>query len=786
MAETQDPDVARARQIAKDGLVTVPDLITLADGLRDRHIVGPIAPMLAAAARRALDTPWGNDHQILLAKLLRDHQQFRFARRVLRDLRERERPEDRELIRQQLALCTYKDVELPALRRLGRALEVLKDGRELTEVKSGETLGIASAIYKRKWELDARQADLERALWCGERGFALGDEKERWYPAINAAFVADRLAELARREEEAGFGTPGRVAELRAKADVIRRAIVDEHPRHDDVWTAATLGEAYFGLGEIDEALPHLKTAGDDVKHLWQRETAAMQLAALARLRDVEEGRAKQALAALVHDRAGAVRRAGTGKVGLALSGGGFRASLFHLGVLARLAECGALRRVEVLSCVSGGSIVGAFYYLKLRERLMATPDRELDDSHYVKLVGEVIHEFHACVRKNLRRRLFTGPRETLLMLTPLYSRTDRVADLLDELFYSKIPRGERAGPWRMSDLMITPCEEPEGFSLRYENWLRKAQVPMLVINATTLNTGHSWQFTPSWMGEPPAGSDEPVDATRRLRRIYYDSDKEAAPDLSTAVGASACVPLLFPPVKLPGLYEDIDVELVDGGVHDNQGVASLVEQDCAVLLVSDASGLLGDRPGPRRNLYSVGRRTQSVLMSRVRGAQITELAGRQRAGALRGLMMVHLKKGIPAPPRDSVGCPEPYDPDDDPLATGPHGPGYGIHPAVQRALSELRTDLDRFSDAEAYGLMAAGYAMSRVELDTSVGRLFPPVQALVDNATWPFLSTLARLDEPRTAHALQPGMFKTVRRAKTAWARRPAWLAPARREEES
>ena len=40
------------------------------------------------------------------------------------------------------------------------------------------------------------------------------------------------------------------------------------------------------------------------------------------------------------------------GRVGLALSGGGFRASLYHIGVLAKLAELDVLRHVEVLSCV--------------------------------------------------------------------------------------------------------------------------------------------------------------------------------------------------------------------------------------------------------------------------------------------------------------------------------------------------------------------------------------------------------------------------------------------------
>src|SRR5690606_22230482 len=59
-------------------------------------------------------------------------------------------------------------------------------------------------------------------------------------------------------------------------------------------------------------------------------------------------------------------------KLGLALAGGGFRASLFHVGVLRRLAELDLLRRVEVLSTVSGGSIVGALYVLHLKAAMQA------------------------------------------------------------------------------------------------------------------------------------------------------------------------------------------------------------------------------------------------------------------------------------------------------------------------------------------------------------------------------------------------------------------------------
>lgn len=44
-------------------------------------------------------------------------------------------------------------------------------------------------------------------------------------------------------------------------------------------------------------------------------------------------------------------------RIGLALSGGGFRAAAFHAGVLQRLADNGWLERVQQISSVSGGSL---------------------------------------------------------------------------------------------------------------------------------------------------------------------------------------------------------------------------------------------------------------------------------------------------------------------------------------------------------------------------------------------------------------------------------------------
>ena len=51
-------------------------------------------------------------------------------------------------------------------------------------------------------------------------------------------------------------------------------------------------------------------------------------------------------------------------RVGLSLSGGGYRAAAFHLGTLNKLNELGALEKIDVLSTISGGSITGAAWCL--------------------------------------------------------------------------------------------------------------------------------------------------------------------------------------------------------------------------------------------------------------------------------------------------------------------------------------------------------------------------------------------------------------------------------------
>ena len=54
---------------------------------------------------------------------------------------------------------------------------------------------------------------------------------------------------------------------------------------------------------------------------------------------------------------------------GLALSGGGYRATLFHIGSLWRLNELGWLKRLAEITSVSGGSITAGWLGLRWKER---------------------------------------------------------------------------------------------------------------------------------------------------------------------------------------------------------------------------------------------------------------------------------------------------------------------------------------------------------------------------------------------------------------------------------
>ncbi|MBN1652584.1 MAG: patatin-like phospholipase family protein [Deltaproteobacteria bacterium] len=723
----------------------------------------------------------------LVKNELKKERAFDYARKILGCVSEDESvKQDRKLvleIAQQQALCTYKDQNLSVEKRFTGALKILDNalrqrGESLATTKDQETLGQAGAINKYRWEVSGQKKDLEQSLNYYLRGFAEGVANDYGYTAINAAFVLDLLASLESVGIEKSHPVYHAIETRRERARRIREKIVTDVPPladkpehekaklHSQWWFLVTLGEAYFGLGRYDEAEKWLREAVDlsNVPD-WEKESTTRQLAALARIQfgvevwhpDFEKSPAGGALRVLVGEQA--LRGILLGKVGLALSGGGFRASFFHIGVLARLAELDMLRHVEVLSCVSGGSIIGAYYYLELRKVLRETRDGDIKPEHYIEIIQRVVDRFFAGVQRNLRTRVAAEFITNIKMIfKPGYSRTQRIGELYEEELFSKVEDGEGETARFIGDMFVHPAEEDKSFSPKLHNWRREAKVPMLILNATTLNTGHNWQFTASWMGEPPANIDAEIDTNYRLRRMFYDDAPKRYKKLRLgyAVAASSCVPGLFEPLSFPGLYPKeergskgstkMTVRLVDGGVHDNQGVASLLEQGCSVMLVSDASGHMEAQNLPSKNIIGVPLRSNDILQSRVREAEYRELDARREASALRGLMFVHLKKDLDAKPVDWIGCQEPPEASDEQRDIARSRPltVYKVQKDIQESLAAIRTDLDSFSQVEAYALMLSGYRMTAYDFPRAVTGYSSTAtsgEKKTKNVKWPFFA---------------------------------------------
>lgn len=525
-----------------------------------------------------------------------------------------------------------------------------------------------------------------------------------------------------------------------------------------------------------------------------------------------------------------AVVNAFKGKLGVALSGGGFRASLYHVGVLAALAELGLLRDVQVLSCVSGGSITGACYYLLAKQllstKLDAVPEGVeapvISNDDYVQLVKQLVTDMTEAAGHDLRGRLFLRPGSNLQFLLN-YSPSQRLGDLIADNVLPKVrsaPGAKKRPATHLSDLAIYPLTHDQesgeltndpNFRPRRMNWTRSAKVPVLIMNATALNTGHNWQLTALYMGEPPASVDPEIDAVPRLRRMYFDpallpselqlrralvaprrtasvalersrrwagwrprsggasaedvdegsltaDERERLKDLLAeiqeedprpqvagepikvghAVAASAAVPGVFDPLPLDTGPADLTIKLLDGGVVDNQGITGLTEQNCDLLLISDASGQLSPQPRPRGG-FSPAMRSSLISLQRIRAAQYDDLKKQRRSQQIRDFTFVHLARDVKPPVDGDSGA---YYEELTEIRKLEGNTEYGVDRRIQSALAEMRTDLDSFSELEAYSLMTSGYLTTRFELGKGMGPFRFPTDSdgWIDEAEFPSL----------------------------------------------
>ena len=666
-----------------------------------------------------------------LASRLQSGFEFTRVRKLLSPILKAEsNPELHGVIRRMLAFSISQDGDLPAELRFDTAIEVLGKDLDLTTTNDQMSLGVAGAIYKGKWETFIVRQDLETALGFFLRAYQCGVAADSGYSGAFAALLLSVLASLEQVQEKlTGLPSETVPARVRQAAEIRQNIIEKLTPINSNDWRSLlSLGAAHFGLRQYDQAAAVFRRA-KALEGFVEREyeSVAHELTTIASLLTMADGsvdpKARAVIADFLDQHGAGASSSFLGKAGLALSGGGFRASLFHIGVLAKLAELDMLRHVEVLSCVSGGSIIGAYYYLEVRRLLQSKVDGEITRQDYVDIVKRIEVDFVTGIQTNIRMRIISNLMGNIRMaLNGHYTRTERAGRLYEEKLYSKIT-GSTDEIW-LNELKILPMGEADGFHPVHHNWKRRAKVPILLLNATTLNTGHNWQFNTSWMGEPPAGVDSKVDGNSRLRRLRYS---EAPPNhrrvrLGHAVAASACVPGALEPLVLADLYPGFTVRLVDGGVFDNQGTASLLDQNCTVVLCSDASGQMSDDKVSSESPLNVVLRTSSILQARLRVAQSRDLTDRRKGNLLRGLMFLHMKLDLQSRPVNWIGASELQEQSSrEQVVDSSDRTSYGMRRDIQAMLAGVRTDLDSFHDLEASALMISGYRMTESELPRSV-----------------------------------------------------------------
>jgi len=270
--------------------------------------------------------------------------------------------------------------------------------------------------------------------------------------------------------------------------------------------------------------------------------------------------------------------------IALCLSGGGYRAMLFHLGSLWRLNELGYLKKLARISSVSGGSITAGMLGL--------TWNRLAFDQ------GGVATAFRREVVEPIRR--FAGitiDRGSILTSAlPGVSVGDQVAAAYRKHLF---------GAATLRDL---PADDVG---------------PRFVINATNVQSAALMRFS------------RPYVADWRVGRIPNPSI-----DLAVAVAASSAFPPFLSPVTLD-LDEDVwlrdegndlhrppfttDVVLTDGGVYDNLGLETAWKR-YETVLVSDGGGKMAPDPEPPGDWARHTKRVLDLIDNQVRSLRKRQL----------------------------------------------------------------------------------------------------------------------------------------------------------------
>jgi NTE family protein len=308
--------------------------------------------------------------------------------------------------------------------------------------------------------------------------------------------------------------------------------------------------------------------------------------------------------------------------IGLALSGGGSRAMAFHLGCLRALNDLGILNRVSVLSTISGGSVIGAYYAY--------TP--QLSFAKFEFNVREILKEgFHSAIWAELFKPW-----------NLIQSTVASVRAHVEEITYfvrKKEPECSRY-PCR-TDMFHRVLKRDLFPDIRMDS-PRRGNLEV-VIGACELRTGSAFRF-----GNDRAGS-------WRLGELVDNSGH----DVALAVAASAAFPLLLPSLDRTWLFrkdgreQERRVILTDGGVYDNLGLqvlepgrdksVSLHTFPCEYLIACNAGH--GQDGGDCIPLGIARRivRTFDVVHRRVQDSTMNRLHHLQESRLIKGFILPYL-----------------------------------------------------------------------------------------------------------------------------------------------
>jgi NTE family protein len=324
--------------------------------------------------------------------------------------------------------------------------------------------------------------------------------------------------------------------------------------------------------------------------------------------------------------------------IGLALSGGGSRAMAFHLGCLRALKDLGLLDKVDGISTISGGSVIGAYYAY--------TPDKTFD-------------EFEQDIRKYLRKGFQKGM--LLRSANPINVTRgfwNAVVDSYD-LAREKIFQGKakvRLGRTR-TDLLRSVLQKRLFEKKAMMSSPRRGDMHV-VIGAADLVTESGFRF-----GEADAGS-------WRLGRLV-----DGNVDVALAVAASAAYPIFLPAIGRQWRFKAHDgtiterrVLLTDGGIYDNLGFRvflpgrdpkfSIHTFPCDYIIACNAGhGLAGGDNAPNR-FYGRVETSFSMVHRLVGNGAMQELHQHKDANRIKGFILPYLGQQdgkLPTRPADFV-----------------------------------------------------------------------------------------------------------------------------------